>query len=140
LGTGTKVVLDTNVLISALGWAGPERRVYELCLQGEVHLHLYRSIVEELLRVLDYPKFRFPKTHKTAFIQDLLRIADLAEPETVPDVVAADPADNHLLACAVAAEADFLLTGDKHLLALNSYGSTVICTAAAFWEFWAGNG
>lgn len=111
-----------------------------MCLQGEVHLHLCRSIIEELLRVLDYPKFRFPKTHKTAFIQDLLRIADLAEPETVPDVVAADPADNHLLACVVAAEADFLLTGDKHLLALNAYGSTVICTAAAFWEFWSGNG
>jgi len=51
---------------------------------------LCRSILEELLRVLDYPKFKFPKTHKIAFIQDLLRIANLAEPETVPDVVAAE--------------------------------------------------
>lgn len=134
MGAAAKVVLDTNVFISALGWAGPERRVYELCLQGEVELYLCRSILEELLRVLDYPKFKFPKTDKIAFIQDLLRIANLAELETVPDVVTADPADNHLLACAAAAEADFLLTGDKHLLALNSYGSTVICTAGTFWE------
>lgn len=134
MGAAPKVVLDTNVLIPALGWAGPERRVYELCLQGEVELYLCRSVLEDLLRVLDYPKFKFPKTHKTAFIQDLLRMANLAEPETLPEVVTADPADNHLLACAATAEADFLVTGDKHLLALNSYGSTVICTAGTFWE------
>lgn len=134
MGATPKVVLDTNVLISALGWAGPERRVYELCLQGEVELYLCRSFLEELLRVLDYPKFKFPKTHKTTFIQDLLRIANLAEPETLPEVVTTDPADNHLLACAAAAEADFLVTGDRHLLALNSYGSTLICTAGTFWE------
>lgn len=134
MGKATKVVLDTNILISALGWAGPERRVYELCLQGELALWLCRSILEELLRVLDYPKFNFPETDKVAFVQDLLRIANLTEPGTVPDIVDTDPADNHVLACAAAAEADFLLTGDKHLLALGSYGSTVICTAATFWE------
>lgn len=132
MGTGTKVVLDTNVLISALGWPGPERYVYELCLQGEIQLCISRSILEELLRVLDYPKFRFPSGHKVMFVQGLLSLANLVEPRTVPDVVKEDPVDNHVLACAAAGEATFLITGDNHLLSLKSYGSTVICSAATF--------
>jgi len=127
-------VLDTNVLLSALGWNGPERKVYELCLQGELLLYISRAMLEELLRVLDYPKFGFPRLHKIWFVEDLLRIAEVVEAPALPPIVKDDPADDHVLACAAAAAADYLITGDKHLLRLNTYGSTVICSASAFLE------
>lgn len=132
MGAAPKVVLDTSVIISALGWNGPERRVYELCMRGQIELCLCPAILEELLRVLEYPKFKFPRSHKAALVQDLLRIATLSEPDTAPDIVKEDPADNHLPACATATQAQFLLTGDQHLLQLSRCGSTTICTAAVF--------
>lgn len=137
MGAKPKVVLDTNVLVSALGWNGPERQVYELCLQGELQLYISRPMLEELLRVLDYPKFGFPRLHKIWFVEDLLRVAEVVETPTVPPVVKDDPADDYVLACAAAAPADYLITGDKHLLSLSTSGSTIICSAAAFLERWA---
>lgn len=132
MGAPPKVVLDTNVIVSALGWNGPERRVYEMCLDGEIGLCLCPAILEELVRVLDYPKFKFPPHHIAALVQDLLRIATMYELQTIPDIVKDDPDDNHLLACAAGAGADFLVTGDRHLLQLARHGPTTICTAAAF--------
>ncbi len=132
MGARPKVVLDTNVIISALGWNGPERRVYEMCLQGWLELCLCPAILEELLRVMEYPKFKFPQRHKVALLQDLIRIATLSEPDSVPNIIQEDQADNHILACAVGAKADFILTGDKHLLHLSRYGAISICTAAGF--------
>ncbi|TDA70281.1 MAG: putative toxin-antitoxin system toxin component, PIN family [Clostridia bacterium] len=140
MGAKPKVVLDTNVLISALGWAGPERQVYELCLQGELELYICRPILEELMRVLDYPKFKFPGLHKVWFMEDLLRIAELVEVDVIPPVVKDDPADNYVLACAAAAPADYLITGDKHLLSLNTYGSIAICSAATFLQWYQERG
>ncbi|NPV70640.1 MAG: putative toxin-antitoxin system toxin component, PIN family [Firmicutes bacterium] len=132
MGAAAKIVLDTNVLVSALGWAGPERRVYEMCLQGEIDLCICRHTVEDLLRVLDYPKFKFHEHHKVAFVQGLLRVANLVSPGPLPDVIRDDPDDNRVLACASNARAEFLITGDRHLLQLGSYGDTIICTASTF--------
>ncbi|MDI7248246.1 MAG: PIN domain-containing protein [Anaerolineae bacterium] len=50
----------------------------------------------------------------------------------MPDAIKADPADSHVLACALSANADFLVSGDKHLLNLGSYGPMITCTAARF--------
>lgn len=132
MGAATKVVLDTNIYVSALGWNGTERSLYELCLDGSVDLFISDFIVNELLRVLAYPKFNFPLPHRIAFIQDLLRVANTVEVVNIPDLVTDDPDDNHILGCAEAAGAAYLITGDSHLLNLASYGSIIICTAAAF--------
>jgi putative PIN family toxin of toxin-antitoxin system len=132
LGAATKVVLDTNIYVSALGWNGPERSLYELCLDGKVDLFISEFIVNELLRVLAYPKFNFPLPHRIAFIQDLLRVANTVEVVNIPDLITDDPDDNNILGCAEAAGADYLITGDSHLLSLASYGSIIICAAAAF--------
>jgi len=139
LGAATKVVLDTNIYISALGWNGPERSLYELCLDGRVDLFISNFIVNELLRVLAYPKFKFPLPHRIAFIQDLLRVANTVEVVSIPDLIADDPDDNNILACAEAAGADYLITGDSHLLNYTSFGSTLICAAAPFLKHYVMN-
>ena len=132
MGAATKVVLDTNIYVSALGWNGPERSLYELCLDGKVDLFVSDFIINELLRVLAYPKFNFPLPHRIAFIQDLLRVANTVEVVKIPDLITDDPDDNNILGCAEAAIADYLITGDSHLLNLSSYNLFTICTASTF--------
>lgn len=132
MGAATKVVLDTNIYVSVLGWNGPERSLYELCLDGKVDLFISNFIVNELLHVLAYPKFNFLLPHRIAFIQDLLRVANTVEVVNIPDLITDDPYDNNILGCAEAARAGYLITGDSHLLRLASYSSIIICTAAAF--------
>ncbi len=139
MGTTTKIVLDTNIYVSALGWNGPERSLYELCLDGKVDLFISDFIINELLRVLAYPKFNFPLPHRISFIQDLLRVANTVEVVKIPDLITADPDDNNILGCAGAAGVDYLITGDSHLLKLASYGHIIICAAAPFLKHYKGH-
>lgn len=127
-----KVVLDTNVLISALGWAGPERAVYELCLEGYLQLWSSHALLAEFVRVLGYPKFRFPSEHKTQFLEDLLKLTNFVENPINVRVVPEEPDDDRVVGCAVAVAADFIITGDRHLLTLGRYGQTRIVTAAEY--------
>ena len=56
---GKKVVLDTNIFISALGWKGKPRKIFEMCLNGELDLITSPDILQELDRVMDYPRFSY---------------------------------------------------------------------------------
>lgn len=58
---GTKVVLDTNVFVSALGWPGTSRKVFNNCIGGDLELFISIEIFDEIKRVLHYPKFKFSR-------------------------------------------------------------------------------
>jgi putative PIN family toxin of toxin-antitoxin system len=129
-----RVVLDTNVIVSGL--ARPVSKpglILEACSQGGVALVLSRYILEETLRVL-------PKVAKggmtAAKIRDLVEsvqlLAEIVEPSTEIEPLLRDEADQLVLGTLRAARADYLITGDKDLLALA--GSYPIVTPAAFWE------
>lgn len=133
MGEGKRrVVLDTNVLISALGWNGPERRLYRACLTGHLQLCMTTSLLEELMRVLDYPKFGFPIDDRRGMMEDVLRSAYFSASVPTLDVIPEDPSDNHVLACALASRADVIVTGDAHLLRLGKFEGIPILKAAAF--------
>jgi putative PIN family toxin of toxin-antitoxin system len=130
-----RVVLDTNVLISALAFPGSKPdQVLQRIRQGEVALYLSAFILAELERILR-DKFRFTTRQTDERVAVIRRMATLVEPtERIALVVAKDD-DNRILECAVAARADYLVTGDKeHLLPLRSIGATQIVTPAAFLE------
>ena len=130
-----RVVLDTNVLLSALAFPGSKPdRVLQRIRQGEVALFLSAFIPAELERILR-DKFRFTTRQTDERVAVIRRMATLVEPtERIALVVAKDD-DNRILECAVAAHADYLLMGDKeHLLPLRSIGATQIVTPAAFLE------
>ena len=130
-----RVVLDTNVLISALAFPGSKPdQVLQRVRRGEVALFLSSFILAELERIL-HDKFRFITRQTDERVNFIRRIATLVEPtERIALVVAKDD-DNRILECAVAARADYLVTGDKeHLLPLRSIGATQIVTPAAFLE------
>ena len=134
-----RVVLDTNVLLSALAVPGSKPDlVLQRVRRGEVALFLSAFIPAELERILR-DTFRFTTRQTDERVAVIRRMATLVEPtERIALVVAKDD-DNRILECAVAAHADYLVTGDKeHLLPLRSIGATQIVTPAAFLELGLG--
>ncbi len=133
MGAGKpRVVLDTNVLVSALGWNGPERRLYRSCLAGVIQLCISIPLVDELIRVMSYPKLGFSVQDQQVMIQDILRVGCFPSELPVVRVIQEDPADDRVLACALACGADRIVTGDAHLLNLGTFHGIRILKAAAW--------
>src|SRR3989344_9446563 len=97
----TKVFLDTNILISALGWKGKPKVIFEKCLHGELILVTSPNQIEELKRVMNYPKFNFTDEQKAAFVSIILDIATMAEIAGKITIIAGDPDDNAILEAAI---------------------------------------
>ena len=104
-------------------------------MRREFEVLITQTILDEVSRVLRYP--RIVKRHQlqeediAQFIDRLSKQASLLEPEEKLDVVA-DESDNRYLECAVAGSADYLVTGDQHLLEFQAFQGTVILTPAEF--------
>ena len=129
-----KVVLDTNVIISAVFWGGPPRRVLEACVDGRLSLMCSMEILDEYVRVLSDPVFGAKPTETTYWTELLLQLADFVVPATIEQVIPDDPADKMFLACALAGEAAAIVSGDKHLLRLGSYQGIPILSPREFLE------
>ena len=128
----TKATLDTNILISALGWKGKPKQVFAKALNGEVELVISDKQFDELERVLDYPKFCFTEEQKKRFKALVLSVATLVKPEEKINVIKEDPDDNMVLECGVAGKVDYIVTGDPDLLKLKEFRSIKIRTAKEF--------
>ena len=129
-----RVVLDTNVLVSGLAYPGSvPGRIVSTWRDGGLDVVLSRDILDELTRVLP----RLERIHMTPaeirdLVDSLMFIADVVEPDGVPDAKLRDPADQAVLLTLVASKADYLITGDRDLLALA--GPYSIVTPADFWS------
>ena len=129
-----RVVLDTNVLISAILFGGKPRQILEKAIRGEIRLCLSEPMLEELKAVLERSKFDYSPEMIQIILTELMSIPDFVNPSETINVVAEDPEDNRILECAVAAKADYVITGDSHLLKLSKYLNVEILNAAAFLE------
>lgn len=116
-----RVVLDTNVLISAFVFPGgsPEA-VYRLVLSGEVTLVTSRPLLAEFARVLT-EKFVWDPTLAEEAVAQLVRLAVIVEPTERLTVVQGDPDDDRVLEAALAGHADAMVSGDRHLLKLGMW-------------------
>ncbi len=133
-----RLVLDTNILLSALMVRGtPPDKLYEEWRHGRFQLASAEQQLEELRRVSRRPFFqeRLTASEVGRMVNDIRRLATMCDP--LPDVSASpDPDDDFLLAIAQAADADYLVTGDKSdLLALGSHGRTRIVSARSMVQF-----
>jgi len=128
----TKVLLDTNILISALGWSGKPKVIFEKCLHGELELVTSPNQIDELKRVMDYPKFNFSEEQKATFISIILEIATMVEITGKVNVVVDDPDDNAILETAIVGNVQYLVSGDPHLLKLKEFAKVKIVTASEF--------
>jgi putative PIN family toxin of toxin-antitoxin system len=125
------VTADTNIYISALNFGGLPRQFLSLAIRGRFELAVYPPIQAEIDRVL---RERFLWTVEAADEQAvrLLRIARLVHPCQAIDAVPDDPDDNRILECAMTARSNYIVSGDKHLLRLGSYGGIAIIKVAEF--------
>ncbi len=128
------MVLDTNVLVSGLAYPGSvPGRIVGAWRRGGLDVVLSKYILDEMVRVL--PKLSSNK-RSPAEIRDLadsfLFTAEIFEPSGEMDATLRDKADQPVLGTLLAAKADYLITGDKDLLALA--GKYPIVTPAVFWE------
>lgn len=126
-----RVVLDTNVVISALVFAGPANQLVPAWQQGQFAPLVSKALLAEYIRVLHYSKFRLTaETIRHLIEQELLPFVTAVKVRTTPRVIREDPSDDHVLACAVAGRADLIVSGDAHLLSLRQYRRISIVTIA----------
>lgn len=131
-----KVVIDTNVLVSALlKDNSPPAFILALLRKKKMTLCLSKAIYEEYGAGLDREKFRHIKDAVAPLLLSLKKGCLLIEPKIRIDVITADPADNKFLECAQAAYADFLITGNtKHFL-FKQFQDTRIVSPKEFIEY-----
>lgn len=127
-----KIILDTNILISALGWEGNPKSIFNKVIDGEFELILSYKQLNEMLRVLNYPKFKFTDEQKDRFLLVLLEISTLVETKHKVDIIKEDPDDNLILEPSNEMEIDYIISGNDHLLKLKEFKNTKIVTAKEF--------
>lgn len=129
-----RLVLDTNIVVAGLLWNGPPRRLLQAAIDGEVELFSSAVLLDELAHTLGYAKFtkRIESfgTSIAALVAQYTALVSLVAPASVPRVVANDADDDHVIAAAVAARAELIVTGDrKHLLPIGTHQGIAIVTA-----------
>ena len=131
-----RAVLDTNVVVSALIWGGKPLALLEAAIDGNLLLFTSPALLAELRDVLGRPHLaaRLERQHFSIdrAVAHYAGLAITMTPETIPRVVPADADDDHVIAAAVAAKADLVVTGDGDLLILGSYqGIRILAPAEA---------
>lgn len=114
-----QVLLDTNVLVSAILFGGVPRQLLEAALTGDLDLITSQPPLAELETVLTR-KFEFPSSMTASIRAELEALSEIVEPGQIKRVTRTE-ADDVVLATAVAGIAEVLVTGDKELLGLEAY-------------------
>lgn len=126
------VVLDTNVFISSIFWArGHPHHIIQLALDRKIHVFVTEEVLEELEKVMRID-FEEPEEIVQRQLALILGFSTVVSPEDVGNVVKMDPEDDKLLRCARRIHADYLISGDKHLLALTQFRNTKIVSPKEF--------
>ncbi len=130
-----RIVLDTNVALSALLWRGtPYRLLQAIRRQEHVQLFASAALLAELGEVLTRPVLakRLALIGRAAHevLADYSDAVELVMPLSIPPIIAADPDDDQVIAAAATAEADLIISGDRHLLALGTHQGIRIITPA----------
>lgn len=120
-----KVVFDTGVWISALLWVGLPHQILQLAYEGRITLCMTLPLLQELSEVLLRPKFApilaRRNTNVTELIIGVAALVEFHEPSPITGVIFEDPDDDAVIACAVAAKARWIVSGDEHLLRLRDF-------------------
>ena len=130
-----RIVIDTNVLVSAvLSQQGPSHALWDHVLNTRLELFVTQALLDEFADVISRDKFAAVLARTThtsqALVLKLRESAELVASAPLPRPVSRDPDDDHVIAAAVAAQAEWIVTGDRDLLVLGSYEGIAIITPA----------
>ena len=132
-----RLVLDTNIYVSNLiSEKGNPAKIVRWWLEGEFDVLVSQPIIDKILRVTDYErikkKYAKVRENRLEYAALIAEQALWTEPQQKLDVVIADESDNRYVECAVAGGAQYIVTGDEHLLELVEYEGIRVLTPAAF--------
>jgi putative PIN family toxin of toxin-antitoxin system len=129
-----RAVLDTNVVASGLLWGGAPRQLLQAAREKKLHLYTSTPLLLELTDILGRVKF----AHKIAaaqlsvdqLVERYALLTTVVHPAAIPPTILEDPDDDHVLACALAAKAEIIVSGDRHLLDLKEHRGVRIVRVA----------
>jgi putative PIN family toxin of toxin-antitoxin system len=129
-----RVVIDTNVIVSGLLFSGVPGQLIALWQSQVITPCIAKEILDEYLRVFSYPRFELTETEIQYLVyKQILPYFEVSQlPAYRPIVIPQDPSDDLFLYCAHASGAPFVISGDRHLLALTSWKKIKIISPAAF--------
>lgn len=128
-----RVVLDTNVLVSALLFGARLEPIRRAWRTGRIRPVLSKETADELVRVLAYPKFRLAREEISLLMErELLPYAEVVDVPHDGRTWCRDPADDKFIRCALAARCRYLVSGDEDLLALREVERVRIVTPETF--------
>jgi uncharacterized protein len=131
-----RVVLDTNILVSATFWEGFPHEILKLAEARKITLAASQATLNELFGVFARKKFdryfQEAQTSREEVSEHILSLVEVFSPTEEISVIEQDPSDNKFLACALAAEASFIISGDRHLLHLKKFRDIPIVTSSQF--------
>jgi uncharacterized protein len=127
-----KVVCDTNVLVSGVRYGGNARQILALAARGAITNHASAEILGEAESVLSRPKFGFTQEQVLGIVELFRDTFVLVSPRVAVDVMESDPDDNRILEAALQADAQVIVSGDHHLLALGTWRGIRILSPADF--------
>lgn len=127
-----RIVVDTNVFVSGIFFTGPPHRILQAWRDGTVQLLVSAAMLDEYHRVKDELASQFSGVDLQPFLQLLTVQAEVVEAPPLAPVIQEDPSDDRFLECAVAGEAECIVSGDKHLLKLVEFQGIPILKPAAF--------
>lgn len=129
-----RLVLDTNSVVSGLLWHGLPGKLIDAAQNGAISLYTSAPLLAELRGVLLREKFAKQVQARgipaIKIFDGYAALAILVAPASISPVVANDPADDAVLACALAAKADLIVSGDNDLRSLKIYQDIPIVTPA----------
>ena len=128
-----RVVIDTNIVVSALLFGGTPGELISLWKSGRIRPIVCKEIIEEYIRVLAYPKFKLSKGEIDFLLyHEILPYFKTVTIKPGKVIVQDDPSDDKFIRCAEAGKANIIISGDQHLLDLESYGKIRILTPSQF--------
>ena len=127
----TIVVLDANVFISAIFWEGKSYTLVKKAISQDIIVFISNYIIEEIRRVLARD-FNLEKQEVDDILNALLYFTHLIEPKESVTFIKDDPKDDKILDCAIACNAEFIVSQDNHLLNLKNFKNIKIVSPEEF--------
>jgi uncharacterized protein len=128
-----RVVLDTNVFVSALLFEGHASSLVDLWKHGEITPLVSAETLKEIIRVLAYPKFDLSESEiKSILNEEILPYVETVNITRPIEGVCADAGDDMFLSCAVNGKAEAIISGDTHLLILKEFEGIPVLKLAEF--------